>query len=491
MGTAPLSTAVPVGRILQRAAANLRADIDKVAEDTMDAIGASIPEYARPADETYRRTLRAGVEQALYGFLGILEKRDDTTWRDVYRAIGVGEMREGRSLDALQAAIRIGARIGLRHFVEFAESESLTATTVGSLADAIWAHVDDLADAATDGYAEARAAEVGELDRRRRRLLDLLVADPPAAEEAIGAAAAAARWQVPRRLAAIALAPGEVHATPPMLPPDVLADLNRVQPALIVPDPKSPAQIRLMVNCLRRFQVAVGPAVPPGAAGDSLRWARRALDLAGRGLIAGDGVIWCDDHLATLTIFQDEALLAVVVERRLGPLTGFRENQREPLADTLLSWLQHNMNANAVAADLHLHPQTVRRRLRQLDRLFGDQIHDSDARFELEIALRAERAGRVRKAQPTKPAEPPQPVRQAEPAQRTRQTDPAQRTHRAEQAVAPRHTEPAEAPRRTEPAVAPRRTEPAVAPRRAEPAVAPRRADRVTRPAVPGVRRAR
>jgi hypothetical protein len=407
MGTAPLSTAVPVGRILQRAAANLRADIDKVAEDTMDAIGASIPEYARPGDETYRRTLRAGVEQALYGFLGILEKRDDTTWRDVYRAIGVGEMREGRSLDALQAAIRIGARIGLRHFVEFAESESLTATTVGSLADAIWAHVDDLADAATDGYAEARAAEVGELDRRRRRLLDLLVADPPAAEEAVGAAAAAARWQVPRRLAAIALAPGEVHAAPPMLPPDVLADLNRVQPALIVPDPKSPAQIRLMVNCLRRFRVAVGPAVPPGGAGDSLRWARRALDLAGRGLIAGDGVIWCDDHLAALTIFQDEALLAVVVERRLGPLTGFRENQREPLADTLLSWLQHNMNANAVAADLHLHPQTVRRRLRQLDRLFGDQIHDSDARFELEIALRAERAGRVRRAdRVTRPAVP-------------------------------------------------------------------------------------
>lgn len=422
MGNAPLNTAAPVDRILRRAAANLRADIDKVAEDTMDAIDASIPEYARPADETYRRTLRAGVEQALYGFLGILEKRDDTNWREVYRAIGVGEMREGRSLDALQAAIRIGARVGLRHFVEFAESESLNATTVGSLADAIWAHVDDLADAATDGYAEARAAEVGELDRRRRRLLDLLVADPPAAGEAVGAAALAARWQLPRRLAAIALAPDEVQATPPMLPPDVLADLKRAEPALIVPDPKSPAQIRLMVNGLRRYRVAVGPAVPPAAAADSLRWARRALDLAGRGIIAGDGMIWCDDHLATLTIFQDQALLGVVAERRLSPLTGVRENQREPLADTLLSWLQHNMNANAVAADLHLHPQTVRRRLRQLDRLFGDQVHDSETRFELEIALRAERAGRATRAQRAEPAEPaPRPKRAA--AAVSRRTD--------------------------------------------------------------------
>jgi hypothetical protein len=508
MGTAPLSTAAPVSRILRRAAATLRADIDKVAEDTMDAISASIPEYARPADETYRRTLRAGVEQALYGFLGILEKRDDTTWRDVYRAIGVGEMREGRSLDALQAAIRIGARIGLRHFIAFAESESLNASTIGSLAEAIWAHIDDLADAATDGYAQARAAEVGELDRRRRRLLDLLVADPPAAGEAVGAAALAARWQLPRRLAAIALAPAEVHTTPPVLPPDVLADLRRAEPALIVPDPESPAQVRLMVNSLRRYRVAVGPAVAPGAAGDSLRWARRALDLARRGIIAGDGVIWCDDHLATLTIFQDEALLAAVVERRLSPLTEVRENQREPLADTLLSWLQHNMNANAVAAALHLHPQTVRRRLRALDRLFGDRIHDSDTRFELEIALRAEQAGRAERAsteqsvraeragraQQDQRAERPG---RTERAGRAAQDQRADRTARAEPAARATRTERAEPAaraartERAEPAERAARAERDQRVKRAEQVAGPRRADRVTRPAVPAARRAR
>src|SRR4051794_38039876 len=173
MGTPPLNTAVPVGQILRRHTANIRADIGQLVEDTVHAIEQGIPEYARTADETYRRTLRAGVEQGLYGFLGILERSHDTSWRDVYRAIGAGEMHEGRSLDALQAAIRIGARVGLRHLVEFAESESLNPTTIGSFADAIWAHVDHLAEAAAEGHAEASAAEVGELDRRRRRLLDL------------------------------------------------------------------------------------------------------------------------------------------------------------------------------------------------------------------------------------------------------------------------------------------------------------------------------
>ncbi|MDI6105198.1 helix-turn-helix domain-containing protein [Actinoplanes sp. NEAU-A12] len=406
MGMAPLGTSVPVGHMLRRCAANLRADIDMVVADTVRAVESGIPEYARPADEAYHRTLHAGVEQALHGFLGILERRDDTTWRDVYRAIGAGEMREGRSLDALQAAIRIGARMGLRHVVEFAESESLTPGMVGSLADAIWSHVDDLAEAAAEGYAEARAAEVGDLDRRRRRLLHLLVADPPAGDEAVAAAALAARWPMPRRLAAVAIAPGEVQTLPPVLPPDVLADPRHAEPVLIVPDPESPAQLRLMVNTLARYRVAVGPAVPPEAAGHSLRWARRALDLHGRGVIGGDGVIWCQEHLGILAVFQDEALLAALVERRLSPLAAMRASQREPLVDTLLSWLQHNMNANAVAAHLHLHPQTVRRRLRQLDRLFGERIHDGDARFELEIALLAEQAGRAERVRHAKRDEP-------------------------------------------------------------------------------------
>ncbi|WP_051808877.1 helix-turn-helix domain-containing protein [Actinoplanes subtropicus] len=384
--------------VLGRAAEAFRLVAPGLTEETISAVEAAIPEYARAADETYRRTLRTGVERALAGFLGILEGRDDTSWRESFRAIGAGEVREGRDLDALQQAIRIGARIGMRHLVAFAERESLSATDLGVLADAVWKHVDDLAEAAAQGHAVARAAERGERDRRRRRLFNLLVADPPAGDEVLSAAATIARWPLPQRLAVVVLEAEDVRATPPVLAPDLLADLDRPEPALIVPDPGSPAQVRLIVNSLRRYRVAVGPAVPPAAAGDSLRWASHALSLAGRGIIDGSGPTWCENHLGTLAIFQDEALLASVAERRLRPLAGARQSQRDRLADTLFSWLQQNMNANAVAASLHLHPQTVRRRLRQLDRLFGDQLRDSDLRFELEIALRADQARRAEHA---------------------------------------------------------------------------------------------
>ena len=68
-----------------------------------------------------------------------------------------------------------------------------------------------------------------------------------------------------------------------------------------------------------------------------------------------------------------------------GAAAGHAEDR---LAETLLAWLQHGCNANEVAVRVHVHPQTVRYRLRQVDELFGGQLRDPDRRFELEIALR-------------------------------------------------------------------------------------------------------
>ncbi len=41
---------------------------------------------------------------------------------------------------------------------------------------------------------------------------------------------------------------------------------------------------------------------------------------------------------------------------------------------------------------MHVHPQTARYRLARLRELLGDDLDNADARFELELALRARRA---------------------------------------------------------------------------------------------------
>jgi DNA-binding PucR family transcriptional regulator len=100
-------------------------------------------------------------------------------------------------------------------------------------------------------------------------------------------------------------------------------------------------------------------------------------------------VVRCTEHISTLIVFQDEDLLESLATLRLAPLSHLRASQQDRLAETLLAWLQSGRNANEVAMRLHVHPQTVRYRLRQLEDLFGDQLLDPDLRFELEIVLRA------------------------------------------------------------------------------------------------------
>jgi DNA-binding PucR family transcriptional regulator len=73
----------------------------------------------------------------------------------------------------------------------------------------------------------------------------------------------------------------------------------------------------------------------------------------------------------------------------LAPLEAASEGQRPRLAETLLAWLLSGSNVPDVATRLHVHPQTVRYRLRQLEKLFGDALHDPDTRLNLIVALRS------------------------------------------------------------------------------------------------------
>ena len=58
------------------------------------------------------------------------------------------------------------------------------------------------------------------------------------------------------------------------------------------------------------------------------------------------------------------------------------------MTETLRSWLDHQGEVARVAAELQVHPQTVRYRLGRLRERFGDLLDDPEARFELALALR-------------------------------------------------------------------------------------------------------
>jgi hypothetical protein len=220
-------------------------------------------------------------------------------------------------------------------------------------------------------------------------LIDAIVADPPAEPGLVARLARSAGWRLPGRVA-VAVLDGTPRTPHQALPDGVLADLARPEPRLVLPDPDGPGRAAVLERALHRFgRPVIGPAVPLAAAARSLRWARQALDLARRGIIVAEGPVRAAEHLSTLLLLADEDLARALLGDYLTPLARLRPGQRDRIAQTMLAWLQFGENAAEVAHHMHVHPQTVRYRLRQIQELFGDQLRDPDRRLDLQMALRA------------------------------------------------------------------------------------------------------
>ncbi|GAA3983248.1 helix-turn-helix domain-containing protein [Streptomyces sp. NBC_01352] len=374
----------------------LRAQLESVADEVEEEVRRQVPEYLRLADGNDRRNLRAGVVQALTLFVDhIADPRGQgDAIAATYYELGRGEALEGRSLDALQSALRVGGLHAWRLMGRTAEQLGLDSAVVTALGELAFRTVHEVAEAAAAGYAEARSHSTDEVERRRKRLLDLLLGEGPVALEAVQDLAHGARWPVPRQVAVVALAAGpeQREEERPLAAAGALVDMASRPPRMLVPDPDVSGRFggRAFALALRGRPAAIGPTVGVTEAAQSLRWATRALGLMGRGILPRQGVVHCADHLSTLLLHCDEPLLARLQARVLAPLDAVSPGQRPRLAETLLAWLLSGSNVPDVAARLHIHPQTVRYRLRQLEKLFGEALHEPDTRLDLVLALRAE-----------------------------------------------------------------------------------------------------
>src|ERR1700712_4983998 len=103
-----------------RVADLIAGEIDPISTEILESIAHEIPEYARPLEGRFGRGIRRGVEEALAQFVALIRDPDAgrEAGREVYLALGRGEQRAGRTLDSLQAAYRIGARVAWRRFAD-------------------------------------------------------------------------------------------------------------------------------------------------------------------------------------------------------------------------------------------------------------------------------------------------------------------------------------------------------------------------------------
>jgi PucR-like helix-turn-helix protein len=373
-------------------------ELDAITEEIMATIAREVPEYARPFEGSFGRGVRTGVTEALRQFLGLIRSPSGGRGpgREVYVALGRGELRQGRTLDSLQSAYRVGARVAWRRVAEAARRAKLDPETISLLAESIFAYIEEISADSVEGYAEARSRVEDQRRRRRRDLVALLLRDPPADEADVRAAAAAAGWRLPRTVAALAAPEEGLDRLVSRLPADTLGAQIDGLGCAVVPDPEGPGRGAEIDGAPagRRAAAAIGPTGPLRDLPASWALARAALRALEAGAIGADArPVRADDALAELLIFENSSLVERMAARRLAPLRELTPKARARMEETALAYVREQGNAAAMARSLGVHPQTARYRLTRLRELLGEELDDPDARFELELALRGRPPG--------------------------------------------------------------------------------------------------
>ncbi|HNV14679.1 MAG TPA: helix-turn-helix domain-containing protein [Dermatophilaceae bacterium] len=384
----------------------LRGVVPRVAAEAVETIMREVPSYARPFSDAMGARIRTAVELALVNFLELARVGSGTDPAEPIAPstaaayeLGRGEARSGRSMDALQAAYRVGARVCWRGLSREAVATGVPAATLGAFAELVFAYIDALSSASISGHADELATAGRARERYRDRLAALLVGGGEEAD--LVAAARRADWHPPRSLTAVLLPEGQLRAVLGLLDARTLA--MSTEPAgvddedagvLLVPDATGRDRERL-VRQLEGRGAIIGPERPWLQVHRSFQRVLRAREFLPQP--NSRGTLDTDDLLAELLLSADPEALADLRARALAPLAAVRPTVRLRLEETLRSWLLHHGRRELIAAHLFVHPQTVRYRMAQLRELFGDRLDDPEEVLRLTMALAL---------QPTRPPTP-------------------------------------------------------------------------------------
>ena len=373
----------------------LGAAVTAVADEAVDSIIREVPSYTGALSGRMGHVIRGAVQLALGNFLKVARSADGSdpstpiaqSTAAAYD-LGRGEARSGRSMNALLAAYRIGARVCWRGLSDVAVEADVPAATLGRFAELVFAYIDELSAASVAGHGDELATTGRARERYLQQLSDLLVAGSE--EGVLSAAAGRAGWAPPGTLTAVLLPEGQVSAVIRHLDPRTLhlsGDLPGVDggadlAALLVPDTHGVDRVRL-IKLLGGREATIGPERPWAEVGISYHRAVHARDLS-----TSDGEpVDTDQRLVELVLRADAEAYRDLRIAALAPLADVKPEVRRRLEQTLRSWLLHHGRRQMVADDLFVHAQTVRYRMSQLRELFGDLLDAPESVLLLTLAL--------------------------------------------------------------------------------------------------------
>lgn len=373
----------------------LEAQLPDVAAATVAAVSAEVPAYAEGLSEQMAAGIAAGVRMALAAFLRLVadsgdpdpSAAHDAATDGAYR-LGRTEAHQGRTIDALLAAYRIGARTAWDELSRTLVARQVRSSDIAAFAGLVFSYIDELSAASAAGHRAHGATTARDRARHLHELGQGLLTAEPA--DALTIRAQRADWTPPGTVTVVLLPAARVHEVTALLDPRTLAvtddrsvaALPAETAALLVPDA---ARTRpSLLRALAGSGAVVGPARPWTQAAASFERAVRARELP----TPADGhPLDTEEHLPAMVLRADPAALADLRQRTLAPLDGLSDAATARLTATLRSWLLHLGRRTQVAEELGVHPQTVRYRLAQVRERFGSALDDPEVVIALLLSL--------------------------------------------------------------------------------------------------------
>lgn len=377
-------------------AEDLARDVDALSARLVDRIVDQMDVYAEGSVVT-RAQLYASVRDNL-GFM--LEQLQHSSPPDLTAPRRTGRERavQGAPLPEMLRAFRLAFEF---LWLELLAASRRTGTTVETaLVDAasvIWTLVDDYCQAATEAYREVLAEQELAADRRRAAFTCALLEGSASGERGPWELAQLLRLPYEGRFVVV------VAETPHLTD----AALPRIESALQVLGATSAWYSRPgldvgVLSCgplplpdlhvLLESRATAGVGLSPEFTRlDRAPAAHRRARIALESLSPGWGVRQFDDTALTELVIGNVETTRAVTRRVLGPVLELPTEDRDLFIDTAEAWLDAQGSASRAARALYCHENTVRHRLRRLERYIGRSLDDPRMVAELAAAIAAVR----------------------------------------------------------------------------------------------------
>ncbi len=377
--------------------ADLRDAVEAASTASVTAIIEDVEVYRDEFRHGRSAVLKGAVSMALHGFLDLIEAPGPSlgptsTTTLGARSLGRSEARAGRSVEAVLAAYRVGARVCWVTFSDVALEHGFAAKDLQTFAALTFAYIDDLSAATVAGHTEERARADQQRSQARTNLGLLMLRGARSSD--VDHYARVAGLTTPRQVSMLLCRTEDTGALTARLPLRTLViDQVGLGPegsgwsTLVLPDPTTSEQQRVRtaatdagIDCL------MTPVVSRADAPDTWRLASRWVVVPPDPLPHTPGPQELGDVLAHLVVHGDAVAARALSAQALAPLDHLPERTRERLVETLRLWMLLRGQRALVADALGVHPQTVRYRMTQVREVFGDDLDDPRTASEILLA---------------------------------------------------------------------------------------------------------